>query len=199
MDPMPRLTIPVQLRWSDIDAYRHVNNARMLGILEECRIAAFWASVPGDPAADAAAQADDRPSGPSDDAASHATDHPADAGRVSALQAAAGVPGAKVLATGPGSGTNTYIARQEIEYLAPVPYSLTPLQVELWISHIGGASVDICYEIPGPDGPAARALTTMVLIDEATGRPRRMTPDEREVWRQFLDEPIRFRRRGPES
>src|SRR5699024_241737 len=45
--PMPRLTIPVHMRWSDIDGYRHVNNARMLTLLEEARIAAFWDSVPG--------------------------------------------------------------------------------------------------------------------------------------------------------
>ncbi|MGC5615954.1 acyl-CoA thioesterase [Georgenia sp. Z1491] len=178
---MPRLTIPVRLRWSDIDAYRHVNNARMLGILEECRIQAFWASVPGDPA------------GPPAEA-------PATSGpTMSALQAAADAPGTKVLATGPGSGTNTYIARQEIEYLAPVPYSLEPLQVELWISHLGGASIDVCYEIPGPDGPAARATTTLVLVDEETGRPRRLTADERSVWSEFMDPPIRFRRRDRDT
>ncbi|MCU1593745.1 MAG: 4-hydroxybenzoyl-CoA thioesterase, partial [Frankiales bacterium] len=30
-----RLTVPIRLRWSDIDAYAHVNNAAMLGLLEE--------------------------------------------------------------------------------------------------------------------------------------------------------------------
>lgn len=156
MGDMPRLTIPVRLRWSDIDAYRHVNNARMLGILEECRIAAFWAPMPGDQV-DASATS---------------------------------------LAIGPGSGTNTLIARQEIEYLAPVPYSLEPLQVQLWVSRIGGASIDVCYEVPGPDGPGARATTTIVLVDEGTGRPRRVTDDERTACAGFMDDAIRFRRRG---
>src|SRR5699024_9070598 len=45
---MARLTVPVKLRWSDIDGYGHVNNAAMLTLLEEARIAAFWAS-PEDP------------------------------------------------------------------------------------------------------------------------------------------------------
>ena len=39
---MARLTIPISLRWSDFDAYAHVNNAEMLRILEEARIQAFW-------------------------------------------------------------------------------------------------------------------------------------------------------------
>src|SRR5690625_7939639 len=42
---MPKkITVPVTVRWSDIDAYSHVNNAELLRILEEARIHAFWAS-----------------------------------------------------------------------------------------------------------------------------------------------------------
>ena len=39
---MTRLHVAIQLRWSDFDAYAHVNNAEMLRILEEARIQAFW-------------------------------------------------------------------------------------------------------------------------------------------------------------
>src|SRR5659263_394183 len=39
---MTRLRVPVQLRWSDMDAYGHVNNVEMLRLLEEARIEAFW-------------------------------------------------------------------------------------------------------------------------------------------------------------
>ena len=42
-----RLTVPIRLRWSDIDAYGHVNNAAMLGLLEEARIQAFWTAADG--------------------------------------------------------------------------------------------------------------------------------------------------------
>ncbi len=41
-----RLEVPVQVRWSDLDAYGHVNNASLLTLLEEARIAAFWAGGP---------------------------------------------------------------------------------------------------------------------------------------------------------
>src|SRR6218665_3152418 len=44
-----RLHIPVALRWSDLDAYRHVNNVRLFGLLEEARIAALWTTDDGMP------------------------------------------------------------------------------------------------------------------------------------------------------
>ncbi len=36
------LDVPVPVRWTDLDAYGHVNNAAMVRLLEEARIAAFW-------------------------------------------------------------------------------------------------------------------------------------------------------------
>ena len=39
---MTRLNLAIPLRWSDFDAYAHVNNAEMLRLLEEARIQAFW-------------------------------------------------------------------------------------------------------------------------------------------------------------
>lgn len=37
-----RLHIPIPVRWGDLDAFNHVNNAAMLTILEEARVRAFW-------------------------------------------------------------------------------------------------------------------------------------------------------------
>ncbi|MDO5494851.1 MAG: acyl-CoA thioesterase, partial [bacterium] len=39
---MARATVPVTVRWADLDAYRHVNNVAMMQLLEEARIALFW-------------------------------------------------------------------------------------------------------------------------------------------------------------
>ena len=47
IERMTRLEIPVQLRWSDMDAYQHVNNVEMLRLLEEARIEAFWSHPVG--------------------------------------------------------------------------------------------------------------------------------------------------------
>lgn len=38
------LDIDVPVRWTDLDAYGHVNNAAMVRLLEEARIGAFWAA-----------------------------------------------------------------------------------------------------------------------------------------------------------
>ncbi|UOQ88933.1 acyl-CoA thioesterase [Agromyces endophyticus] len=158
-----RLHVPTPLRWSDLDAYGHVNNARMLSLLEEARIQAFWVNDDG--------------------TAEHA---------VGASTA--------VLDATPGSTTITLIARQEVEYLAPIPYQRLPLDVELWIGHMGGASLDVCYEVYSPAGASprvlyTRAVTTIVLVDAATERPRRMSDDERAAWEPYLEAPIEFRRR----
>lgn len=40
--PPSALDLPVPVRWTDLDAYGHVNNAAMVRLLEEARIAAFW-------------------------------------------------------------------------------------------------------------------------------------------------------------
>ena len=157
-----RLQVPTQLRWSDLDAYGHVNNARMLSLLEEARIQAFWVS---------------------DDTSEHA---------VGASTA--------VLDATPGANTITLIARQEIEYLAPIPYQRQPVDIELWIGHMGGASLDVCYEVYSPVGVEprvlyTRAVTTIVLVDATSERPRRIDDRERAAWEPYLGEPIEFRRR----
>lgn len=37
------LTVPVDVRWSDMDVYQHINNARMVTLLEESRIPLLFA------------------------------------------------------------------------------------------------------------------------------------------------------------
>src|SRR5690606_25574669 len=97
-----RLHIPIHLRWGDLDAFNHVNNASMLKLLEEVRIRAFWR-----PGADEEA------------------------------------PATAVLDSGIDTGTLTLVARQEIEYLRPVPYQRNPLDVQLWFGKLGGSSIEV--------------------------------------------------------
>lgn len=97
-----------------------------------------------------------------------------------------------------GSDTITLIARHEVAYLAPVAYRRGPLDVQLWISHLGGASLDVCYDVCGTaeraDELYARAVSTIVLVDSATNRPRRITDEEREAWSRYLGEPLQLGR-----
>ena len=96
---------------------------------------------------------------------------------------------------------STLVARQEIEYLRPLGYRRTPVVVEMWLGYVGGASLDVCYEVrdAGPAGPErvtyARAITTLVLVDAAVGTPRRVDADQRAAWAPYLEEPVTIRRR----
>ena len=152
-----KLHVPIKLRWSDLDAYGHVNNAAMLTLLEESRISVFW-------------------------------------------HGELGVDGVSDTATSLGGDTLTLIGRQEVEYLAPIPYGREPLDIQLWIGRMGGASLDVCYEVCSPVGSDphvvyAKAASGIVLVDAATLRPRRMTDRERESWAPYVDEPVEFARR----
>ena len=156
---MTRLHVAIPLRWSDFDAYAHVNNAEMLRILEEARIQAFWRADEG--------------SGPGSDTA--------------------------ILDARPGAETISLIARQEIEYLAPIPYMRAPLDIEMWIGRIGGASLEICYEMYSPTGVTPRVLftkatTTLVMVTAATGRPRRISDELRNSCLPYVEEPPTFKR-----
>ena len=156
-----RLHIQIPLRWSDFDAYAHVNNAEMLRLLEEARIQAFWRPDEGVEAVSDIAILDAR-------------------------------PGAEMI---------SLIARQEIEYLAPIPYMRAPIDIEMWIGRIGGASLEICYELFSPEGVTPRVLftkaaTTLVMVTAATGRPQRITDELRTVWAPYVEEPVSFTKRG---
>lgn len=160
---MTRIHIPIRLRWSDVDAYAHVNNAEMLRLLEEARIEAFWRPDPGsDP----------------------------DAVRPTA-----------VIDARPGAATISLIVRQEVEYLAPIPYQRNPIEIELWIGHLGGASFQICYEVYSSGDARPRVLstiasTTLAMVDAASGRPVRIGDELRELLAPYVEEPVRFGRRS---
>ncbi|PZR55187.1 acyl-CoA thioesterase [Xylanimonas oleitrophica] len=165
---MTRLHVPVHTRWSDLDAYQHVNNVEMFRLLEDARITAFW---------------------------KHSPDEVGESWPTA------------ILDTGPHATSHTFVASQQIEYLRPLGFTRRPVRVELWIGSIGGASLQVCYEVhdgaPGGfprTGPAsgaspyAKAATTIVVVDAATGRPRRISDDERAAWAQFVEAPVSFRR-----
>jgi acyl-CoA thioester hydrolase len=111
------------------------------------------------------------------------------------------VPATAVLDSGIEHGVLSLIARQEIEYLRPVPYQRRPLDVQLWFGRLGGSSVEICYEVYSPLGVDpqelyARSSAVLVMVDAESGRPCRLTDEQRAAWAPFLDEPIVYTRRG---
>ncbi|GGF39660.1 acyl-CoA thioesterase [Subtercola lobariae] len=171
-----RLHIPTRLRWSDLDAYGHVNNVQILRLLEEARVQAFWAT--------------DEPGLELSTSESGSTTE-----RIRVTAASMAVIDGEL-----GSATLTVVAHQEVDYLAQIPFLRQPLDLHLWISSLGGASLELCYEIWSPEGVPpgilyTRAATTIVLIDAETQRPRRITAHEREAWQPFIDDPVVFNKR----
>lgn len=108
-------------------------------------------------------------------------------------------PPTAVLSASLDSGVLTLIARQEIEYLLPVPYQRHPLDVQMWFGRLGGSSIDVCYEVCSPIETAvgvqavyARATTVVVKVDAASGRPIRLSERERAAWEPYVGEPLRY-------
>ena len=157
---MAKLRLSIPMRWSDLDAYGHVNNVRLLTILEEARIKAFWVQDKSEAAAD-----------------------------VELSKAA------KIFTGDRGSGTMTVIAAQRVEYLRPVEWTGDDLVVDLWLGAIGGASMEVCYEVYSADGDlVAIATTTMVVVDAEHGAPQRIPEEDRAELTRLLEEPVTFRR-----
>lgn len=99
------------------------------------------------------------------------------------------------------SGILTVVARQEIEYLRQVPYGRKPLDVQVWFGHMGGSSLDVCFEVFSPRDSGvdqvlyARATAIIVMMDAATGRPIRLTERMRSAWASYVGEPITYAHR----
>ncbi|MBY8886507.1 acyl-CoA thioesterase [Streptomyces sp. PTM05] len=133
------------LRWSDMDAFGHVNNAVFLRYLEEARIDLTFRRAPGE-------------------------------GR------------------GSFSG-GSVVARHEIDYLRPLVHSYEPVTVETWVTRMTAASVTYAYEIKDAEQVYVRARTVVVPYDLTEGRPRRLTPEEREFLEGYRDDGAE----GPDS
>jgi acyl-CoA thioester hydrolase len=80
------------------------------------------------------------------------------------------------------------VARHEIDYRRPVLYGPDPLRIDLWCSHIGGASFTVDYALHDNGAIAVQARTRCVTYDLGAGRARRLEPAEREFLARYLDE-----------
>ncbi|MFC7489304.1 MULTISPECIES: acyl-CoA thioesterase [unclassified Knoellia] len=151
VDPVPEVTARpyrtrVPLRWSDMDAYGHVNNVQYLRLLEDARVIGFreW----------------------------FGTDR-------------------SLLDSG------VIVSRHEIEYVAPLTYRPEPIEVDMWVTGVHGAGFNLGYAVRDPESLGktvyAVAETGLVLYDFAASRPRRLTPQDREILAQHAGDSVAFR------
>lgn len=96
------------------------------------------------------------------------------------------------------SGDGLVVVRHEMEFLAPISFRKRPVLIDSWVSSVRAGSFTLAHEIydETEDGGrvvylrASSQLAPMVL---ATGAPRRIAPEEREVLERYLlpEEPRR--------
>lgn len=94
-------------------------------------------------------------------------------------------------------GALVIIAYQAIEYREQMPYGVEPVTIRVWFQRVGGADVDLGYQLMSADGEHcyAVAMNTVVFVDPLTNRPRRLLAQERTLAKQALEAPVAFRRR----
>lgn len=99
-----------------------------------------------------------------------------------------------------GDDSFALVGRNEIEYLAPIVFRTTPIFVNIWVTSVGGSSFDFGYTVTEEDTSIvyAQAATSMVLVSRITGRPLRLTEDQRAVLDTWGGDPVPFRRRPTE-
>ena len=96
----------------------------------------------------------------------------------------------------PGGTLHTFVASHRIEYLRQMEYLREGVNVRLWISRIGTASVDVDYVMSARDNherPYAKARTVVVIVDANTAQPVRIPGHMRDAFEQIMDPPVSFR------
>lgn len=92
----------------------------------------------------------------------------------------------------------TLVVEHRVRYLAPLEYRNVPAVVEVWVSEVKAASLDLNYVVrDGVSGTeCARASTVLAFVSGTTGRVRRITETQRTLVASWEGEPV-FKTRRP--
>jgi acyl-CoA thioester hydrolase len=82
------------------------------------------------------------------------------------------------------------VVQHDLEFVTPLVFRAAPVRIETWVTQLRAASFTLAYEIldVDPDGTRrvyTRASTLLSPYVFVTERPRRLTPQEREVLARF--------------
>lgn len=80
------------------------------------------------------------------------------------------------------------VARHEIDYKRQLVHRHHPVDIELWVTEIRAASFTVTYEVKDDDLVYVRASTVVVPFDFESGRPRRLTAEERDFLAEYRDD-----------
>ncbi|MEO4038494.1 thioesterase family protein [Micrococcaceae bacterium Sec6.3] len=95
--------------------------------------------------------------------------------------AGGGAPAPIDLLEGVGEGVRTFISEHTVKYRAQMPYRPVPLRVVVSVDAVKAASVHVGYRLHDgvDDALCATATSVMVFVDGQTGRPVRISPEQR--------------------
>ena len=81
------------------------------------------------------------------------------------------------------------VARHEIDYRRPLEWRPDPIEVDVWTAQVKSSSFVLRYEIRDQlaNVVLAEALTVLVPFDLDAGRPRRVSPSERDFLSRYLE------------
>jgi acyl-CoA thioester hydrolase len=93
------------------------------------------------------------------------------------------------------SGCFTIIAGQRVEYVNELPYHGQVIVVEVWVSRVGGSTVDLSYRVTDEAAGTVYliAQSTQAVREVATRAAHRFSERELEVLNAHLAAPHRFR------
>jgi acyl-CoA thioester hydrolase len=154
------------LRWSDMDAFGHVNNVVYLRYLEEARIDLMFRL-----AREGAVGGGKGGSGGGGEEGDQSEGRTAgqDEGEV------------------PFEG-GSVVARHEIDYLRPLFHRHQPVTIETWVTKLNAASATLVYEVKDAGTVYVRATTVIVPYNLKEERPRRLTAAERTFLEGYFDD-----------
>jgi acyl-CoA thioester hydrolase len=90
-----------------------------------------------------------------------------------------------------------HLARQEIEFVAPLFYTEKPVTASVWISRVGNSSFDFGSELRDGDGTLVSLCeTTGVMVDLQHGGTRPVADEVRALLESRMADPVPFRRRA---
>lgn len=93
----------------------------------------------------------------------------------------AGVPTTDLLER----GVAPVLIRTEIDYRSPLVLG-DPVHVSLWLTELRAASATLEFAVTSGDRLAATAVQRGLFVSTESGKPRRLTPDDRSRFAPFL-------------
>ncbi|WP_306321405.1 MULTISPECIES: thioesterase family protein [unclassified Streptomyces] len=80
------------------------------------------------------------------------------------------------------------VVSHEIAYKRQLTHRHEPVEIDMWVSDLGSATVAVDYEVKDGDTVYATASTVMAPFDYERGRPRRLTDQEIAFFEKYLQE-----------